>query len=62
MWKIPVSSADAHLQAFAEEIAAADTTLRAGGLRKRAWKDVDEGYMRSLFAPDEKRRRATLPA
>ena len=59
---MPVSSADAHLQAIAEEIAAADTTLRAGGLRKRAWKDVDEGYMRSLFAPDEKRRRATLPA
>ena len=42
VWKIPVSIADTHLQAFAEEIAAADTTLRAGGLRKRAWKDGDE--------------------
>ncbi len=42
VWKIPVGSADAHLQAFAEEIAAADTTLRAGGLRKRARKDGDE--------------------
>ena len=29
---------------------------------ERAWKDVDEGYMRSLIAPDERRRRATLPA
>ena len=42
VWKIPVGSADTHLQAFAEEIAAADTMLRAGGSRKRASKVVDE--------------------